>query len=151
MKPPEIEIPKVTKVNRIKESASFSQGKKGRRDHITGNLRINIPVSEAKKFRGVMREDRKWWLRGDEWWFGNYPKDRWVKFLNDIARNGMEHMIFITVDPGQKPEINEGNHRIQAALQLGLKTIPAEIRFFGKSEDEVTGFIGDAVEKFKEK
>ena len=65
----------------------------------------------------------------------------WIDFLNDIAQNGIQDPIFITVDHGEDPVISEGNHRRDAALELGLAEVPVEISYFGNAQE--AGTVGD--------
>lgn len=68
------------------------------------------------------------------YYFGNYPIDEWNEFLADVAKNGIENPIMIMVKPEGITTIVEGNHRIQAAIQLGLKEVPVKISFYGQSQ-----------------
>jgi 8-oxo-dGTP diphosphatase len=65
----------------------------------------------------------------------------WEDFKRDIAANGIRNPIFITVDHGQEPRISEGNHRRDAAVELGLPHVPVEVRYFGHAERE--GLVQD--------
>lgn len=108
-------------------------GTTGQRRHITMNQDVWMPIAVAESLKGVMNEKRAFDDKGN---FGNYTKEEWAKLLEDIKENGLEHPIFITVDYGGKPEISEGNHRIQALKQLGYKWIPAQIRYFGNAQEQ---------------
>jgi len=59
---------------------------------------------------------------------------KWDEFKQDIASNGIRHPVFITVDHGEEPKISEGNHRRDAAVELGHSHVPAEITYFGHAE-----------------
>jgi hypothetical protein len=56
----------------------------------------------------------------------NRPGPEWEAFRRHIAANGIEHPVFITVDPGQEPKISEGSHRHDAAAELGMPNVPVE-------------------------
>jgi hypothetical protein len=71
----------------------------------------------------------------------------WESFKNDIAEHGIIEPIFILKDPGEDAVIREGNHRLDAALELGLDTVPVEIRYFGHSEK--TGLVAEPAIKYR--
>ena len=126
---------KVKKISKVKEYIKLYDGESGNSKHITVNMEANLPISYLESLQGVMGEKRDFRRTSHGIMFGNYSIENWIKFLNDIATNGIKNPIFITVDYNNYPEISEGNHRIQAAKQLKLETIPCEVRFFGKAED----------------
>lgn len=108
-------------------------------NHVTCQFETNLPIEYCSLLKGSRDEKRVLWKRNNEWWFGNYPLKDWEELLIDIAENGIKHPIFITIDYGKYPVVNEGNHRIEAANLLfkhnRMDTIPCEIRFFGRAED----------------
>ena len=113
-------------------------GKKGRRGHLTRYEKGSIPTSEALKIsppKGYHNR-RQWHMKGGERYFGSYPEDKWNEFLEDVRRNGIKTELWIQKDPGEEAQIMEGNHRVQAAAQLGLPTVPVYIRYYGLSEEE---------------
>jgi hypothetical protein len=61
--------------------------------------------------------------------------DRWEKFKQDIAQNGVKVPILVMVnDPRDegRPAIQiEGQRRLLASSELGLRTVPVEVRYFG--------------------
>ena len=106
------------------------KGITGRDDHITRNEYGMIPTAAVANMHGVRGE-----MPGEH---RNMEDDEWDEFKDDIRRNGIQHPLFITVDHGDKPKLNEGNHRRDAAVELGLSHVPAEIRYFGHAEHEGT-------------
>jgi hypothetical protein len=126
---------KVQKVTKIKEFIKQYDGEVGRSNHITTIMEVNLPTKYLEGFEGVMGEKRDFQIRSCGLMFGNYSIDDWIEFLKNIAKNGITNPLFITVDYNNKPKINEGNHRVQAAKWLRIETLPCEIRFFGKAED----------------
>ena len=76
---------------------------------------------------------------------GKYSQDRWSEFVADVAKRGVLRPVFIVVEPISRPQgtrviaagpqISEGNHRVRAALDAGIPSIPVEIRYFGKAEE----------------
>jgi hypothetical protein len=106
------------------------EGTTGDPSHITRSERGMIPVSEISNMRGARGE------RPGE--HRNRQGEKWEDFKRDIAANGITNPVFITVDHGQDPELSEGNHRRDAALELGLTHVPAEIRYYGHAERQGT-------------
>ena len=60
----------------------------------------------------------------------------WEHFKKDLAENGIKFPITIFSESGKNPVVYEGNHRIDAALELGMGLVPVDIRYFGKAEDD---------------
>ena len=114
------------------------EGNEGSQWHATRVEKGTVPLTEVSKLKSEGGEIRKWWLRDGDQYFGNYRKDRWQDFLADIKRNGMQDPIEIWVKPGKPPQIREGNHRLQAALQLRLREVPVIITYYGHTQRDVT-------------
>lgn len=129
--------------NELVDSNEYN-GTKGNKNHITRTDFVWIPTKVAANLRGVMGEKREWSAKG----FGNFTATKWKELKKDIFLNGFEEPIFITQDYGQRAKVSEGNHRIQAAEQLGLTHIPAEIRYFGRSEEDGLVFTPKKAEDF---
>lgn len=102
------------------------RGTPGNRSHITRDEKGHLPLDAVRTMPGVMGE-----VPGAH---RNRQGQHWEDFKNDIHANGIKNPIFITVDPGQEPRISEGNHRRDAAVDLGLSAVPVHIRYFGHSE-----------------
>lgn len=102
------------------------EGEVGNPQHITRKEEGHIPLSSIAHLQGVRGEQP-----GEH---RNRQDEAWEKFKGDIAARGIQNPIFITVDHGQEPKISEGNHRRDAALELGLSHVPVEIRYFGHAE-----------------
>jgi len=64
---------------------------------------------------------------------GRMSEAQWDAFLNDIKQNGIKNEILVIVEKNGKVHISEGNHRLRAAIALGVP-IPVEIRYFGNSD-----------------
>jgi hypothetical protein len=125
-------------------------GATGNKDHITRTEMGTIPLAAVTHLKGVMGEDPKEHyqkLSGD----AEVGKKHWDEFVQDIKENGIKTPIFITVEhgPGKEPMISEGNHRMEAARVLGLKTVPVEIRYFGHAEDQGTVAARAGIEQIK--
>lgn len=102
-------------------------GKTGNNKHITRREYGTIPTAAITNAKGMMGEDPK-----------TFVGSRWEELKVDIKTNGITNPIFVNVDHGKNPMINEGNHRLEAARQLGMRTVPVEIAYYGHAEDEGT-------------
>jgi 8-oxo-dGTP diphosphatase len=111
------------------ETADY-EGTTGSRDHITRTERGMIPTSAVAQIPGARGE-----MPGDH---ANRQGRDWEDFKRDIAENGIRNPLFVTVDHGQDPKLSEGNHRRDAAVELGLSHVPAEIRYYGHAEQQGT-------------
>ena len=107
-------------------------GEKGNRTHITAEEQGTIPIEAIANLPGRNGE-----IPGTH---RNRPGDgeSWEEFLANIDENGITDSIFIMVAPGEPIRIDEGNHRRDAALELGLDKVPVEIRYLGKEEEDGT-------------
>lgn len=117
-------------VRKIAVQVSEYEGDVGNRDHITRSEIGNIPTDVVRNLHGARGE-----VPGEH---SNRRGQDWEDFKADIARNGIREPIFITVDHGEEPKLNEGSHRRDAAVELGMKEIPAEVRYFGHAEQQGT-------------
>tara|TARA_Y100000034_G_scaffold43731_2_gene53489 strand:+ start:1431 stop:2543 length:1113 start_codon:yes stop_codon:yes gene_type:complete len=127
--------------------AAEYHGKQGRTDHITRYEEGTIPTSEALKLHPPHRyhKRREWKEKDGKWYFGNYSEAMWNEFLEDIRNNGIKTPLWIQVDPGIGPLLMEGNHRVQAAAQLGLTEVPVTIKYYGLAEEE--GLVAPSVKR----
>lgn len=104
------------------------EGEVGRKDHITRSEVGTIPTHTIAGLMGAKGE-----VPGTH---RNRQGPAWDDFKQSIAEKGITSPIFITVDHGEHPKISEGNHRRDAALELGLPEVPVEIRYFGHAEQQ---------------
>lgn len=104
------------------------EGEVGNREHITQNGQGTLPIDVVRNMPGVKGE------RPGE--HRNRQGQAWDDFLTDIQENGIREPIFITVDHDDVPRISEGNHRRDAAVELGLDEVPVEVRWFGHAEQQ---------------
>jgi hypothetical protein len=102
------------------------EGEIGNRGHITRAQDGTLPTSAVAGMRGAAGE-----APGEH---RNRQGERWDHFKSDIATNGIRDPLFITVDHGEDPKISEGNHRRDAAVELGLDRVPVTVRYFGRAE-----------------
>lgn len=101
---------------------------------ITGyfNGPVEVPVSILKTIPGARGEQNN--VRKDDLeWLKNYMKTN-NRLPPVSSTNDKEYTPFIVVGYDGKPWVNEGNHRIMAASELGWKTLPVEIRYFDGGE-----------------
>jgi hypothetical protein len=112
------------------EVASY-EGTTGDRTHVTRNERGLVPVAALAGLAGAAGE-----FPGEH---RNRHGQRWEEFKTFVREaGGGLPPVFVTVDYGMEPVLSEGNHRRDAALELGLEFIPAEVRYFGHAEHEGT-------------
>ena len=104
------------------------EGRVGNRSHLTRVQHGTLPIEAVRDMPGVRGE-----VPGEH---RNRLGDRWDAFKDDIAANGITNPIFITHDYGEEPKISEGNHRRDAAVELGHGRVPVEIRHFGHAEQD---------------
>lgn len=108
------------------------EGRVGDSQHITRVQRGWLPTSAVANMPGARGE-----VPGEH---RNKQGPAWERFKGDIAEHGIKSPVFITVDYGQEPKMSEGNHRRDAAVELGHSHVPAEIRFFGHAERQHPGW-----------
>jgi hypothetical protein len=87
-----------------------------------------IDPKELKTIKGEMGE-----IRGEH---RNIKGKDWELFKEDIKQRGVINPIHLNVDPGKGVRVSEGNHRLDAALEVGLEKIPFTRSSFGKAEKE---------------
>lgn len=97
-----------------------------------------ILLSDLKGSKGEVCE----WIRKKDgtWKFGNYSEPRWNEFLDDIRIHGIKEPIMVFVESNGDILIGEGNHRLNAAIQLRLENVPVDVRYFGNSQRKVNLF-----------
>ena len=103
-------------------------GQAGNRSHITLVEKGFAPTEEIASLKGAMGE-----VRGKH---RNRLDSRWEEFKNQIKTEGIKDPVTVFVDHNGAALIHEGNHRIDAAVELGMKQVPVEIRYFGKADKE---------------
>jgi hypothetical protein len=108
----------------------YEAGKNTTTCAILGTMDLNILLN----LPGRNNENRVWREVSGEKWFGNYKEEEWHDFLEDIKENGLKYGVFIGVEKDGTAHIYEGNHRVQAAKQLGWTEIPVEVRYYGNSQ-----------------
>jgi 8-oxo-dGTP pyrophosphatase MutT (NUDIX family)/2'-5' RNA ligase len=106
------------------------EGTTGDPSHITRSEDGWLPTSAVAHLPGARGE-----VPGGH---RNRQGEKWDSFKSDIAANGIREPIFITVDHGKQPVISEGNHRRDAAVELGHSHVPVEVRYYGHAEQQGT-------------
>src|SRR5260221_3850739 len=104
------------------------EGQVGNKGHITRRETGNIPTTAVAKLPGVKGE-----IPGEH---RNRRGPAWDEFKHSVKTHGITEPIFITVDHNDVPRISEGNHRRDAAVELGMPSVPAEVRYFGHAEQQ---------------
>jgi hypothetical protein len=102
------------------------EGRVGDATHITRVQRGHLPIEAVAKMPGARGE-----VPGAH---RNKQGEHWDHFKGNIATHGIKNPLFITVDHDQEPKLSEGNHRRDAAVELGHSHVPVEIRYFGHAE-----------------
>lgn len=102
------------------------EGRTGDPSHITRVQRGYLPTAAVANMPGARGE-----VPGEH---RNRQGERWESFKDDIRKHGIKNPLFITADYGHDPVLSEGNHRRDAAVELGQSHVPVEIRFFGHAE-----------------
>ncbi|AEO93543.1 gp284 [Bacillus phage G] len=91
-------------------------------------------LENATGFNGEQRQ----WTEDEEngRYFGKYSEEKWNEFLESIRDEGIIEPIVVNINSDGSMKVWEGNHRIEAARQLGLTEIPAKIFYMGGSQDD---------------
>ena len=124
------------------EAGSNQFGTPKRFGPITGTYdkKVMLPVKVVAKVKGCRGEQSN--VRPDDLQsLLGYMKTNGHLPLND---DGNEYAPFIQVDYTGTPWVNEGNHRIMAAAQLGWEWIPIELRYFSGGEEAEDGMLAPA-------
>jgi hypothetical protein len=106
----------------------FSEpGREGERSHITYEESGTVPTSVVANMPGRMGE-----VPGEH---RNKRGQEWDEFKNDIGQHGIKNPLFVMVFPDEDElSISEGNHRRDAAVELGHEGVPVTVRYFGHAE-----------------
>ena len=94
-----------------------------------------VPIEEIEKYKEFDRATEKKWGSAD---------DTLEKLIDDIRKNGIKNPITLQVDGKGNALVVEGNTRLAAAKQLGIKNIPVRIVSgeFGSINKDKTKKIG---------
>lgn len=91
---------------------------------------VRVPVSTLKRLPGMRGEQSN--VRHDDLRaIMQIMQDTGKLPLND---RGEEYVPFIAVAYNGEAWVNEGNHRIMAAAELGWRDLPVEVRYFDGGE-----------------
>jgi hypothetical protein len=107
------------------ERESYYGGQPGVDRHVTGEAFGKLPIEKVRNLPGAMGE-----MPGEH---RNKHGQHWDDFKSDIAEHGIQHPIFIMHD-SRGVRLAEGNHRRDAAVELGHTHVPVEVRYFGQKE-----------------
>jgi hypothetical protein len=100
-------------------------GQTGNSRHITRREYGIIPLGAVTALRGMMGENP----HHDHYDASTTAAERWEELRQSIAEGGIQKPIFLNVDYNKDPLVNEGNHRLEAARELELATVPVEIAY----------------------
>lgn len=99
---------------------------------VTRLVRGEVDPSELEGLPGQVGE--QFVFRG-----AGTPKDRtdrqWNELKASLRSEGMKDPVVISKTDAGVVFVQEGNHRIRAAIQIGMRKIPVEIRYKGGSEN----------------
>ena len=100
---------------------------------VTGNFRENLtlPLSVLSVLKGVSGEQANV-RQNDLDWLKNHMQSGKLPPISDDDET--EYAPFVTVDQNGRPWVNEGNHRIMAAHELGWRHMPVSVRYFSGGE-----------------
>jgi hypothetical protein len=102
------------------------EGRVGDPSHMTRKQQGWVPTSFVANMPGE---------RGEEpGAHRNKQGEKWETFKNDIATRGIQEPLHINVDVGKPVRLYEGNHRRDAAVELGQSHVPITIQYFGHAE-----------------
>lgn len=110
------------------------------------NREAFIPIEVLKGIPGTNQEQKT--VRKDSLEYlvaymdkhGKLPDAEWHQFN--------EYAPMVVVDQDGVPFVNEGNHRIMAAAEVGFKALPVEIKYFNGGEQEDGLLHPDKVAKY---
>ena len=103
-------------------------GNEGNERHTTRRIYGLLPIDRVRNMQGQMDE-----VPGEH---RNMQGQDWEDFKSDIAENGIKHGIYIRHLPGKPLRIWEGNHRRDAAVELGMTHVPVEVQYQGHTEHQ---------------
>lgn len=98
------------------------------------NREAFVPVDLLKKIPGTNQEQKN--IRADSLEYLKQYMDKHGKLPDADWHEFNEYAPFIVVDQEGAPYVNEGNHRIMAAAELGFKVLAVEIKYFNGGETE---------------
>ena len=115
------------------EAGNHPSGAPKRFGAVTGNFRENLtlPLSVLSVLKGVRGEQANV-RQNDLDWLKNHMQSGKLPPISDD--NETEYAPFVTVDQNGRPWVNEGNHRIMAAHELGWRHMPVSVRYFSGGE-----------------
>ena len=115
------------------KAGNFPSGAPKRFGAVTGNFRENLtlPLSVLSVLKGVSGEQANV-RQNDLDWLKNHMQSGKLPPISDD--NETEYAPFVTVDQNGRPWVNEGNHRIMAAHELGWRHMPVSVRYFSGGE-----------------
>lgn len=71
-----------------------------------------------------------------------------LRYIKDNAAEVFKTPVYVEVDPLGVPWVSEGNHRIMVAAELGMRSLPVQVRYFSGGERKAVGFAPDLLIEF---
>lgn len=99
---------------KLKTAKSMKYGKNTVRAHGV------FPVKDLVKYREYN------WSRAKS----RRSKDKWNELVDSIKRDGIREELIFFIGQMGGAKVAEGNHRLGAALELGIKKLPVRFEFF---------------------
>jgi hypothetical protein len=109
-------------------------------DHVTATERGRLDPRRLLKLPGAQGEHGMFERSRS----GRMSTKGWGEFVDEIHERGVQDAVLVVIEPVQGlrgsvwvmsgPQIQEGNHRVRAAVAAGVETIPVELRYYGQSE-----------------
>ena len=127
------------KINSAKEGGLNEFGVPKRMGSITGSFSrpLDLPTYLLSVLKGEQGEQSK--VRKDS-----------IDFIRKNWDKVKKEPIYVEVDPFGRAWVNEGNHRIMVARELGEKTLPVEVRYFSGGQKEAGPFKPNELIKLDE-
>lgn len=109
-------------------------------DNITFTEEGRLSLDSVKDLKGFAGENHQWKEYTDSdgnisRYFGKYNEKDWNVFLEDISTNGINEPIELVVTKDGDVRVLNGNHRLQAAIQLNLPDVPIIVKYRDNSEE----------------
>jgi hypothetical protein len=103
------------------------EGWESTRYDLTAVQFVLVPVDELDRLPSGNRERELLRSNGR----GRMMPREWRQFVADIRKRGIQERLMVIVEKDGSAALQEGNHRLHAAKEIGLYQVPVEVRYFG--------------------
>lgn len=118
-----------------KEKQNVPNEREAGEEQISVEVYGYMDLEKLLSLDGKAGEKREWTTDANgRKWFGNYTEEQWNTLLNHMKENGLYWGIIVEVLSNGLATIYEGNHRVQAAKQLGWSEVPVHVVYRGHSQ-----------------